>query len=106
MNAHEALTSAIDEVGRARVQVRKSDSPQVRSVEERQFLKAVALSWFQSRRPVVAADVASVDDLAPIDRPYQVVLDSTERAAARPTYLESLEGAKKGLTALQARLLG
>jgi hypothetical protein len=49
--------------------------------------------------------VGSVDELTPIDRPYRVILDSTEKAAARSTYVDSLQGAKENLTALRARVL-
>ncbi len=105
MDAHEALTSAIEEVTRARVQIRKLKVPQVRSLEERQFLKSVALSWFRSKRDIVGTHVSSADELTAVDQPYQVVLDSTDKAAARSTYVESLQGAKVGLTALRARVL-
>jgi hypothetical protein len=103
--AHDALTSAIDEVTKARSQVMKYRAAQVRAVEQRQFLRSVAFSWFRSRRDIVRPHVQSAEELGTVDQPYRVILDSSEKAAARATYLEALQEAKAKLIALRANLL-
>lgn len=86
------LDAAIDEVTKARWFVAKTRSPQVRSAIEIDRLKATALAWLQTHRRHVHGV-----DLSPIDAPYQKILDSTARLAARSTYIRALKAAKAAL---------
>lgn len=96
----EHLEAAITEVSRAREAVLRSNSPQVRSAEERDRLKAVAFAWFKTHRPQVG-NIDAVD----VDAAYQTVLDSTAKLAARPTYATALKTAKAALVGLRRHVL-
>lgn len=99
-DALEHLEAAIAEVSRARETLLRSKSPQVRSADERDRLKAVGFAWFRTHRPQLG-DVDPVD----VDAAYQSVLDSTAKLAARSTYATALKTAKAGLVALRRRVL-
>ena len=99
MSSHDAeIDAALAEIARAQKLVKKGKTAQLRGLEDRDFLKATALGWFRTRRHIMALAVPS-DLLEAIDNPFKVVLDSSERAASRNTYLAALREAK---TALQA----
>lgn len=104
MNDDLDLTAAIDEVDRARRQVQKWSGKQVQSSEQKQLLKAIALSWFKSWRPKLEASTASIQ-LDAADRQFRTILDGTSKSAARATYLNALKEAKKLLVQFRSELL-
>jgi hypothetical protein len=67
-------------------------------------LKATALAWFHSHRPVILAANSSVD-LGAADRPYTMILNSTSKSAARQTYLNALRDVKKALIEIRVAVL-
>lgn len=92
---HE-LDAALAEAERARKFLSRIRVNQIRNAEDRDFFKATALSWFRSRRPELALTVAS-DLLESIDRPFKTLLDATERASARSTYVVALTQVKDSI---------
>src|SRR5690242_971095 len=99
-----AIAKTLEELERAARFLRKAHGKQVRGAEERQYLRAVAYSWFQSHRPVVAAAAGS-DAVLAIDTCYRVVLDSAEKFASRTTYSAALRSSKRALVELRGSLL-
>ena len=102
--ALEAIDTAIKEVTKARAQVSKIETIQVRRPVDRDMLKSTAYAWFKAHREVVAADSRGVD-FAEVDAPYQRILDSADKFAAKKTYLDSLRNAKKALVAVRADIV-
>ena len=78
--AQEAVASALEDLQKSRRMLGRVKGSQVRNLEHRQFLQAIAFTWFRSRKPLIAteADRAMVDE---IDGYYKSILTSTERAA-------------------------
>ena len=101
---HAELEDLINEVERARKMLQRVRAKQIRNSEDRDFLKATALSWFRTRRPSVSTSVPTHLTEA-IDTPYRSILDACERAAAKSTYLDALVSAKDALLAARTALL-
>jgi hypothetical protein len=95
---------AIGEVTRARKAVLSKDSKQVSSGEERDYLKSVAYAWIKTHRRVVFSDAPGAD-LSTVDSPYDLILQSTAKNAARSTYGHALKDAKIALVALRSGVL-
>ncbi len=102
--AADAITSALDELERAKRMLQRDKAKQVRNIDERRLLKALALTWFGTRRPVLLPAVQA-DALSGADAVYREVLDATDRLAARTTYLAGLRQAKNALIELRAVVL-
>jgi hypothetical protein len=51
------LDDLVREIDRVRQVLTKMKVPQVSNAEQRDFLKATALSWFQTRRPSIVGDL-------------------------------------------------
>jgi hypothetical protein len=102
--AIDAIDSAIGEVTKARKSVLSKDAKQVSSGEERDYLKSVAYAWMRTHRRVVLSDAPGAD-LATVDSPYDLILQSTAKNAARSTYGDALKDAKTALVALRSGVL-
>lgn len=100
----DAIDDALTEAQRARAYVTKIGGKQVQSQEHRQLLKAVALSWFRTHRPMLEGS-ATADALAAVDTPYRLILDASARNAATSTYLEGFSEIKNALIALRGSIL-
>lgn len=101
--AIDSLDAAIREVTNARVLVSKIRSNQVRGVDQLAALKSISYAWFNTHRLVINNDPTF--DLSAIDDAYQTVLNSTDRSAAKATYLGALTRAKSALVDLRSLLL-
>ena len=102
--ASEAIDTSIREVTTARALVSKMKGTQVKGVDAIAALKATALAWFNSHRPIVVASGFDLN-LAAADRLYTSILNATAKYAARQTYLDALQAAKNALIALCERCL-
>lgn len=100
----EAVDSALSELERLRKLIKKSNSPQVRSVDECGLAKATASVWFTGHRPAIGA-AATDDDLHLIDDNYRVILEASERHSARKRYLTVLTDLKNLLIELRTQLI-
>jgi hypothetical protein len=100
----DVIDAAIREATTARSLVSKIKVKQVRGIDAIASLKATALSWFNTHRPVLITSNLAID-FAAVDDPYTTVLDSTAKYAARQTYLDSLRQAKKALVELRTAVL-
>ena len=101
---HDELSAALEDAERARKFVAKLRGRQVRSREHQDFLKATALSWFRSRRPVLV-DIVPEDGLVDIDSAFRIVLDAAERNSAKTTFASALLNARTALVAARGRTL-
>ncbi|MCC6139008.1 MAG: hypothetical protein IT389_00170 [Nitrospira sp.] len=100
----DVIDIAIREITTARALVLKITGKQVRGVDAIASLKATALAWFNTHRPIVNAGTSDLD-LTTVDSYYTTILNSTAGYAARQTYLDALQVAKKSLVALRANAL-
>lgn len=97
---HSQIEGALEELARAQKFLAKVKAPQIRSAEQRDFLKATALSWFRARRAALASSTAP-EVLTTVDGPYRAILEATDRNASKSTYVGAVKRAKSALT--QAR---
>jgi len=99
----EAVDAALQEVQTARSLVSKIKSKQVTGVDALASLKATALAWFNTHRPVIFG--APIVDVEAADRHYTIILDSTAKRAARQTYLDALSSARLALRTIRTKVL-
>jgi len=100
----EAIDAAILEVTSARSQVSKVKSKQVRGSDAVAMLKSTAHAWFNTHRPVVSSGAPHVD-LTKTNAVYTTILDSTDKHAAKQTYLDGLKDVKAALVLARATAL-
>lgn len=103
--ALDSIAGALEELEKARRMLSRARGAQVRNAEHREFLKAVALSWFNARRNSVYLVVGAAP-LTDVDDAYRAILDATERAAAKTTYSDSLRMTKAVLINVRGGILG
>jgi|HubBroStandDraft_6_1064221.scaffolds.fasta_scaffold05257_4 hypothetical protein len=101
---HTDLDAAIADIDRIRKFLGRTKDRQIRNGPDRDFLKATALSWFRSRRPIIAT-VLGADLLEAIDKPYQIILDASEKQSSRTNYVTAATVAKEALLAARRALL-
>lgn len=101
----QAVDAAIREVAKARTLVSHVKSKQIRGADELTMLESLAYAWFNTHRTSIEAQHPTVVDLTRVNHHYQVVLDSTNRAAAKTTYLDALQNAREALQGVRAILL-
>lgn len=95
------IDACLREVEQARNRVSRMRVNQVRKTDDRDYLKSVAYSWFNSHRPEIAVSVRD-DALETVDVRLRTVLDATVRSSAKTTYLAALKGAKDALASLRS----
>ncbi len=96
----DPIEACIREVEQAWNRVARTKTRQITNVDDRDYLKSVAYSWFRSYRPLLIASVGE-DALEPVDVKLRAVLGATARSSARPTYLTALKNAKNALASLR-----
>lgn len=101
---HSRIEVAIAELDRARTFLGKIKSPQIRNAEQRDFLKATALSWFHTHRPLLAS-VLPAELVSAADYPYRAILNATDRSATKATYAAAVRRAKDALIAARNHAL-
>jgi hypothetical protein len=99
-----AVDAAIRQSETARSRVSRLRNRQVKSADDRDYLRSVAYTWFHSHRPIVVDD-AGAELLASVDATYHVVLDASERLSARRTYLTAFDEVRTALLSLRSSLL-
>lgn len=100
----DAIETCLRELDAARGRVSRMRSVQITRAVDLDNLKAVAYAWFQSHRPQLAGTVAE-EILKPVDASLKTVLESTNRSAARSTYLKALKEAKDAIGAVRGAAL-
>lgn len=97
---HDAVDAAITECDRLRKILKKSATAQVRSQEERNLIKATALTWFRTHRPVVNRFVEALE-LEGVDGFWKSALTKTDQAATRSSYIQLLKEAHDELSRIR-----
>jgi hypothetical protein len=90
------IEATIAELDRAYKFLAKIKVPQIRSAEQRDFLKSTALSWFRTHRTYIAAALPQ-DAVARVDDPYRAMLGATDKSAAKGTYTSAIKQARSAL---------
>jgi len=90
------IDAALAEATTLRARTKKPKTPQVKSVDERDIIKATALAWFSHRKLLTA--VFTPADLVEIDKLYQRLLDASGRVVLRSIYLDVLKQITDTLT--------
>ena len=96
----DSIEACFREVERARNRVSRIKTKQITSADDRDYLKSVAYSWFNSHRPLLVESIAE-DAIEPVDVKLRAVLDATARSTAKTTYLVALKNAKDALASLR-----
>ena len=96
----DTIELALAEIDKAKKKVAASSSKQITRADTITYLKSVAYSWFRSHRPALNGRL-SATAISSVDLQLQRVLDSTNRASSRTTYLSALKDAKSALTSLR-----
>jgi hypothetical protein len=100
----ESISRALSELDRARKNVRAISNRQVRSPDDRDGLRATALTWFHSHRPTLLED-ADTDLLSRVDGAYTTILNGADRSTGKTKYLDAMSEAKDSLIRLRAHLV-
>jgi hypothetical protein len=100
----DALEEALYSVERLRRLLTKSKTKQVSSGEEQSVIKATALAWFKSCRPLLAR-LPMGDLLQEADSRYQAILEAATRATSRSRYVQELKVLKAALVKLRSETL-
>jgi hypothetical protein len=95
-----SIDAAIAEVENLRKVLKRQNSAQVRSEDEKQVIKATSLSWFNNHRGVIEPFVGS-DTLKFLDDLYRSLLNSAAGGALRTKYAGMIKELKKRLSALR-----
>jgi hypothetical protein len=100
-SANDAIDSAISEIDHLRRLLKRGRSPQVRSIDERDVIRATCLTWFNNHRSGLQ-QVVGDDLLQGADASYKGILGAADRATARSTYDESLKGLRTLISDLRS----
>jgi hypothetical protein len=80
---------------------KKSPSQQVRSRDEKDILKAVAITWFQTHRPIITNSVEE-SLIKHIDKSFQELLSSADKSPLRQKCLSLCKQVKADLLKLRS----
>lgn len=104
LDAHAVIEQALTEVERLNKSLAKQKSAQVRVTEERQFVKATALAWFNQHRPSLAE--AEADDLVlQADANYRILLEGADKLSSRLRLRETCKALKASLVSLRSEVV-
>ncbi len=95
-----ALDSALSETDKLRQTLKKGNSTQVQSAEERTIAKSTALAWFNTHRRVIAAEFGD-QGLAEVDQCYNQLFEFSEKNATRSKYDQLLKDLRKAIVQFQ-----
>lgn len=95
-----SIDAAVAEIENLRKFLKQQTSAQVQSEEEKQIVKATALSWFNNHRAVIESFIGG-DNLKSLDDLYRLLLDALSRRTMRTKYIVAIKEMKKRLAALQ-----
>jgi hypothetical protein len=99
-SATDTISATLTEVDRLRATLKKKTTKQVFAQDERALAKATALAWFKTHRQMLAA-TAGASELQGVDELYQNILDASDRATVRSTYVVRLKKLREALIALR-----
>lgn len=98
--AHNSVDSAIADLDRLLVNVKKVKAAQVTGKQILAVIKATSLAWFNNYRPAVAS-VLSEERVRSTDEGYRSLLGAVDRATSRARYCEIIKGLRQRLSELR-----
>lgn len=104
ISTHDRVDAAIREVETLRKILKKTDTRQVRSNEERNLAKATALSWFNSHLTPLKT-VVGMDTCEDVSHAYHAILSYTDKATVRTKYDAMLKDLKGRLSNLRKHIV-
>src|SRR5256885_12361824 len=104
LDPQDILTGVLAEIQRAQKLVSKHKGRQITNADDRDLLKSVAYAWFRSHRPGLDTSAAA-PDLTAVDECFQLILQATDRASAKSTYVSVLKDATGAVRSLRAAFL-
>src|SRR3989344_915271 len=99
----EILQGAVDGVSRHSKLLKDGQSVQIKSKEDLQTIKAIALAWFSSYRANV--QTTDKDLIKAVEAEYSDLIKCTSYSTSRDKYLEITKKLKKSLLTLQSQIL-
>ena len=99
----EILTSVLTELKHAQTFVTRHKARQITNADGRDLLKSVAYAWFRSHRSNLRPGAGP--DLTPVDLPFQVIIEATDRASTKATYLAAIKEATAQVRPLRTSYL-
>jgi hypothetical protein len=103
-NAHDAVDAAVAEIDRLRKVLKRRQSLQVWSTEEKSLIKATALSWFNNHRKEAQTSLDS-DLLDTSDTYYKTLLSAADQASSRAKYDSLFKRIRKELVYIRGYTL-
>ena len=101
-DAQGSIEAASGELENLRKNLNRQTSIQVQSEDEKQVIKATALSWFNRHRGRIITSIGA-DALTELDTAYRTLLDGTARATTRAKYVAGIKATKKRLAGVQSQ---
>lgn len=95
--ANEAIEAAVSDAERLRRTLKRKNTLQVRSIDEKALIKATALAWFNNYRQAISSTVDG-ELLYEVDSLYKDLLSGSARSCMRSTYDTSLKALCKELS--------
>lgn len=102
---NDAVDAAIKEIDRLRRILKRGQSPQVRSTDEKDAIRGTCLSWFNNHRQELQ-QVIGDDLLRGADAAYKEILSGADRATARNTYDAWLKDLRNQVSELRSAVVG
>lgn len=99
----DTVNTAIKDVDDLRSFLKKSKTKQLQGQWERTRVKACANAWFDQHRVGLSATMG--DMLKPADELYEEILNASDRATARSTYMSVLKSLRATLIELRSETL-
>src|SRR5258707_4375148 len=90
----DSIDKAIGQIESLTRVLKKGNSKQVQSQEQRSLIKATALSWFNDIRPELKFDNSI---LHAVDQCYKYLLEACEKGTKRDLYLAELKSLRSEL---------
>jgi hypothetical protein len=83
--------------------IKRKTSNQIKTAQEKDNIKAVAITWFESFRPLL---VQSIDGtlLTPLDNAYNQLLEFCDKSTSRRKYKEHVKTLKIEMTRLRSQI--
>lgn len=99
----EVLTNVLAELSRLKAAMNRHRARQVTNVDDRDLLKSVSYAWFRSHRTALNASGAL--DFSLVDSTFQTILEATDRATTKASYLATIKEATLHVRALRSAYL-
>jgi hypothetical protein len=102
--ASEALDEVISSIDRLRTTLGRRTTKQVTMSEEKTIIRATCLAWFNNHRPLLLG-LTGATLFQSVDKIFQDLLESAERATFRTRYKDALKILKSDVVRLRSQAI-